>query len=301
LVLSGYLSSRVKFVGVLNFRARGPIHVGHSKEANVLYALKLPNGDLVVPASTWKGVLRSLAERLAPSLPMGEIERLAFETVGRAQEPEEARRNVREKGLMDDFVKVLERKPQNRFDQRDVEEKLERLGYRKDEGGKWQIEDKEWALVQYLSLHCPVGRLFGNLTLASSLRFFDAVIRSGLQRRPGIGINRYTGTVQENVLYFVETGDAYAAVPLLLSGEVEPRGNAPARLLASVLEAVAEVGIGVGGRKSAGLGLLELESSEFHAFERGKDGDERGALLANPFDAEKMGLREFVGWLRGER
>jgi len=112
LVLSGYLPSRVKFVGVLNFRARGPIHVGHSKEANVLYALKLPNGDLVVPASTWKGVLRSLAERLAPSLPIGEIERLAFETVGRAQAPEEARRNVREKGLMDDFVKVLERKPQ---------------------------------------------------------------------------------------------------------------------------------------------------------------------------------------------
>lgn len=285
---------RVKFVGVLNFKARGPIHVGYSKEANVLYALKLPNGDLVVPASTWKGVLRSLAEKLAPSLQMSDIERLALEKVGRAQTPQEARENVKE--LLKDFERALEGKQSKLFDQKDVEEKLLGLGY-----DMQQIEDKNWALVQYLSLYCPVGRLFGSYSLAGGLKFLDTVIGPGFQRRPGVGINRRSGTVQENVLYFVETGEAYAKVPLVMVGEVEARGSAPARLLASVLEAVAEVGIGVGGRKSTGLGLLELESSGFHAFEPGKDGDERGTMLVNPRAATKMDLMTFIGWLRGER
>jgi len=291
------LSSRAKFVGILKLRARGPVHVGHSREANVLYALRLQNGDLVIPASTWKGSLRSLAERLAPSLPMSDIERLAVETVARAQDPSDARKRVREKeGLVDDFRKALEKQPQKRFDQRDVEEKLLSLGY-----DLQRIDDKEWVLVQYLSLYCPVGRLFGNWALAGSLKFFDTVIRSGSQRRPGVGINRKTGTVQENVLYFVETSDAYAAVPLVLLGEVEAPGSTPAKLLASVLEALSEVGLNIGGRKSAGLGLLELESAEFYSFEPGKGKDERGALLANPRAAEKMDLRTFIEVLRGER
>ena len=78
------LSSRAKFVGILKLKAKGPVHVGRSREANVLYALKLPSGDSVIPASTWKGALRSLAEKLAPSLPlrdnpMSDIERLRSE------------------------------------------------------------------------------------------------------------------------------------------------------------------------------------------------------------------------------
>ncbi len=296
--MSADLLSKAVFVGVLTFKARGPIHVGYSRETNVLYALKLPRGDkscLIIPSSSWKGALRSIAEKLAPSLPMSDIEKLAVETVARAQDPGDARRRVRENGLMGDFAKVLSGERQNRFDRKDVEEKLKVLGY---ELG--QIDDREWALVQYLSLHCPVGRLFGNWSLAGSLKFFDSVIKSGFQRRPGVGINRSTGTVEERVLYFVETGEAYAAVPLVLSGEIESQGSTPARLLASVLEAVSEVGLNIGGRKSAGLGLLELESSEFYAFELGQNKDERGALLANPFDSEKMGLQEFIEWLRNE-
>jgi Uncharacterized protein predicted to be involved in DNA repair (RAMP superfamily) len=287
-------SAKVKFVGILTLKARGPIHVGHSKEVNVLYTLKLPSGDLVIPASTWKGALRSLAEKLAPSLPMSGIEKLAVDIVARAQDPKDARDRVR--GLMGDFEKALEKQPQQRFDQRDVEEKLLSLGY-----DLQRIDDKEWVLVQYLSLYCPVGRLFGNWALAGSLKFFDTVIRSGSQRRPGVGIDRKTGTVQERVLYFVETSDAYAAVPLVLLGEVEAPGSTPAKLLASVLEALSEVGLNIGGRKSAGLGLLELESAEFYSFEPGKGMDERGALLANPRAAEKMDLRTFIEALRGER
>ncbi len=282
---------RVKFAGVIEFRSETPLHVGGRKEANVLYALKLPDGRLLVPSSTWKGALRALAEKLAPKLPLSGLERLAVERVLPAQSPAEARRRVRD--LLGDFSEALEGRPSAAFDPADVREKLQLVGYDLDR----RIEDREWALVTYLSLYCPVGKLFGNWARAGSLRFLDTVLPASTQRRPGVGIDRKTGTVREHVLYFVETSEAGLRVPLVLAGEVEARGSAPARLLSSLLKAVAAVGLNVGGRKSAGLGLLTVERARFHAFELGGAGDEGGRLLANPFKAAPMDLQEFAEWL----
>jgi len=105
----------------------------------------------------------------------------------------------------------------------------------------------------------------------------------------------------EGALYRVETSLAGVEVPLVLVGEVERRGSAPSRLLASLLEAVAEVGLAVGGRKSAGLGLLELKRSEFHVVELERDAATRGALLADPLEAPAVDLDGFVKWLRGDK
>lgn len=281
----------VKFVGVIEFRSEGPLHVGGQREANVLYALKLPDGRLLVPSTTWKGALRALAEKLAPSLELSDLERLAVERVMPAQSPREARGNV--KDLVESFKAALESSSKaGAFDPSDVKDKLARLGYDLE-----RVEDWEWALVSYLSLYCPVGKLFGNWARAGSLNFFDTPLPASIQRRPGVGIDRKTGTVKENVLYFVETSDAGLKVPLVVAGWVEARGSAPARLLSSLLKAVAAVGINVGGRKSAGLGLLTLEEAEFHAFEVGAAGDDGGRFLANPFKAPRMGLHEFADWL----
>lgn len=281
---------RVKFAGILEFRAVTPLHVGGQKEANVLYALRLPNGLLLIPSSTWKGALRAMAERLAPTLPLSDIERLAVERVMPAQSFAEARERV--KDLINDFESVLEGRPSKVFDPADVREKLLRLGYDLE-----RVEDKAGALASYLSLYCPVGKLFGNWARAGSLRFLDTILPASTQRRPGVGINRRTGTVQGNILYFVETSEAGLRVPLVIVGEVEERGCAPARLLASLLRTVNTIGLSVGARKSAGLGLLELENARFHAFEIGKDDDQSGKLLANPFKASPMSLREFAEWL----
>jgi CRISPR/Cas system CSM-associated protein Csm3 (group 7 of RAMP superfamily) len=282
----------VKFVGVIEFRAVTPIHIGGDKEANVLYVLRLPDGRLLIPSSTWKGALRALAEKLAPTLPLSGLEKLAVERVTPAQSSDEARRKVREGGLLNEFREALSGKQTANFDPADVKEKLISVGY-----DLKRIEDEEWALVTYLSLYCPVGKLFGNWARAGSLRFFDTVLPASTQRRPGVGINRKAGTVQENVLYFVETSEAGLRVPLIIVGEVEERGRTPARLLSSLLKAVAAVGLNVGGRKSAGLGLLLVEKARFHAFEIGAAGDESGELLANPFKAPPMSLQEFAEWL----
>ena len=281
---------RVKFAGAIEFRSEAPLHVGGQKEANVLYALKLPDGRLLVPSSTWKGALRALAEKLAPTLPLSGLEKLAVERVLPAQSPDEARERV--KNLLDDFSNALRGRPSKTFDPADVREKLLHVGYDLE-----RIENREWALVTYLSLYCPVGKLFGNWVRAGSLRFLDTVLPASTQRRPGVGIDRRTGTVRERVLYFVETSEAGLRVPLALAGEVEARGSAPARLLSSLLKAVAAVGLNVGGRKSAGLGLLTVEKARFHAFELGGAGDESGQLLANPFKAPPTSLQEFAEWL----
>jgi len=278
---------RVKFAGVIEFRSEAPLHVGGQKEANVLYALKLFDGRLLVPSSTWKGALRALAEKLAPKLPLSGLERLAVEKLLPAQSPAEAREMV--KDLLDDFCKALEGRPSTTFNPVDVREKLQLVGYDLN-----RIEDRGWALVTYLSLYCPVGKLFGNWARAGSLRFLDTVLPASTQRRPGVGIDRKTGTVRERVLYSVETSEAGLRVPLVLAGEVEARGSAPARLLSSLLKTVAAVGLNVGGRKSAGLGLLTVEEARFHAFELGGAGDEVGQFLSNPFRASPMGLQEFA-------
>ena len=99
------------------------------------------------------------------------------------------------------------------------------------------------------------------------------------------------------MLYFVETSEAGLRVPLVLTGEVEARGSSPAKLLSSLLKAVEAVGLNVGGRKSAGLGLLTVEEARFHAFEIGAEDDKSGELLANPFKARSMSLQDFADWL----
>jgi CRISPR/Cas system CSM-associated protein Csm3 (group 7 of RAMP superfamily) len=284
---------KAKFVGLLTFKSEGPIHIGKEREGNVLYTLRLSDEHLLIPSSTWKGSFRALAEKLAPTLPMSDLERLAVERLMPAQRPEEAKRNV--KDLLKEFLEALKGRPSNRFNPKDVREKLTSLGYEVEQE---LIEDKEWALVQYLCLYCPIGKLFGNWARAGSLRFFDTILTSDTQRRPGVGINRRTGTVQENVLYYVETSRARLKVPLVIVGEVDERGSTSAKLLASTLEAVEVVGLSVGGRKSVGLGLLTLEEARFHAFELGVGQDVSGIFLANPLKAPSMSLRDFTAWLR---
>jgi len=282
----------VKFVGVIEFRAVTPIHIGGERGANVLYVLRLPDGRLLIPSSTWKGALRALAEKLAPALPLSGLEKLAVERVMPAQSSDEARRRVREGGLLNEFEEALSGKQTANFDPADVKGKLISVGYDLE-----RIEDEEWALVTYLSLYCPVGRLFGNWARAGSLRFLDTVLPASTQRRPGVGINRKTGTVEEHVLYSVETSEAGLRVPLIIVGEVEKRGGTLAKLLSYLLKSVAAAGLNVGGRKSAGLGLLLVEKARFHAFKIGAAGDESGVLLANPFKAPPMSLQEFADWL----
>ncbi|MEM4667432.1 MAG: RAMP superfamily CRISPR-associated protein [Thermofilum sp.] len=281
----------VKFVGKLQFTARTPLHVGGAREANVLYALRLRSlGKLLVPSSTWKGAFRAVAEKLAPSMPLSEVEKLAVERVALSSDPKSSVSD-----LVESFKRALKGEETPPFKPEDVKRVLLSIGY--SEGQLKTPEDAKWMLVEYLAYHCPIGKLFGNQVRAGSVRFLDTLLAAQTQRRPGVGIGRKDLRAQEKVLYTVETTEAEVAVPLVIVGEVEKFGSPPARLLASTLEAVKEVGLSVGGRKSAGLGLLQLESAEFHVVKLAED--KGGVGLANPLKTPAVKLEDFLKLLRG--
>jgi CRISPR/Cas system CSM-associated protein Csm3 (group 7 of RAMP superfamily) len=293
----------LKFIARLVFTAETPIYIGGKREANILYNLRLANGKLLIPATTWKGALRSIAEKIAPTMNLGGLEGIAVQNITTAHDINEATKNVANAThnnvkLLDDFKEAVKTKKNTAiFNANDVYEKLYRLGYTEDEilqGG----ENIAQLLAEYLAFYCPVGKLFGNHVMAGSLHFLDTIYTSGLQRRTGIGIDRKKGIVKENALYTVETTDAKIQIPLVITGLLDSTGDTPSRLLASTLEYVKTLGLNIGGRKSAGLGLLTLQKAEIYAFQPGKDQDLHGEKLAFPFSDKPISIEAFIERLR---
>ena len=99
-------------------------------------------------------------------------------------------------------------------------------------------------------------------------------------------------------LYAVETTDAKIQIPP--SNHRDPRLHRrhPSRLLASTLEYVKTIGLNIGGRKSAGLGVLTLQKAEIYAFQPGKDLDQHGEKLAFPFSDKPISIEAFIEKLR---
>jgi CRISPR/Cas system CSM-associated protein Csm3 (group 7 of RAMP superfamily) len=285
-----------KFVGILEFESEGPIHVGGSRWSNILYLLRLPDGRLLIPATTWKGAFRDLAKKLAPSLPLSDVEKLAIERVSLTDNLTIKQERV--KDLLNVFEEALRGQSNPLLDPGDVRRVLMRIGY--DEGELEEPEDLVGMLIRYLEYYCPVGRLFGNSVHAASVRFFDTLISTSTMRRPSVGIDRGTGTAKKDVLYFVESTPPNVRARLVIIGEIQKRGDSAARLLASLLETVKALGVSVGGRKSAGYGLFLLKNSYFHVIELSKDRDRFGELLANPFKTDALSSEAFISWLRGQ-
>jgi len=282
-----------KFVGILTFTSVGPVRVGAKRAGNVLYALRLRDGQLVIPSSTWKGAFRSLAEKLAKTLQLSDVEKLAVESVSLAQNMAEKRRVVA--GLVNEFTMTLRGQKTEHFDPEDVKRVLVEVGYSEEE--LQRLENPLDALVYYLEYYCPVGKLFGNSVRAAGIRFLDTYISTETTLKPGVGINRKKLTIEEEVLYFVELIPQMTSIKLVIVGEVKKRGDTASKLFASVLEAIGEIGLSVGGCKSVGCGLLLLKSSKFHVVEYAHDPS--GALIANPFKTSPIDLGNFTKWLRG--
>ncbi|MGC8987954.1 RAMP superfamily CRISPR-associated protein, partial [Infirmifilum sp.] len=256
-----------KFVGIINFVADTPFNIGGRREANRLYTLRL-NDRLLIPASTWKGAFRSIAEKIARTMSLTGVEKTAVEVAASAHDVSELIGNITRShaDLLEKFKTELENREWSQFPEAD--KVLRELGYRDEDLAS---ESPEWLLAQYLLYHCPIGKLFGNWVRAGSLLFTDTLIQSKLHTRPGVGIDRASGTVKEDVLYFVETSTPGLKVQLILIGDIDARASTPSTLLARTLQAIKTIGLSLGARKSAGLGALSMLSAEFHTVELGKD------------------------------
>ena len=298
---------RNKVVGVLEFEVESPLHVGVGGGEARRLLLRLPSGEPVIPSSTWKGAFRRMTEELAKTSTYEGLSELAVKLYhegpggisyrGVDEEGEELF-----KGFVEEFASALRGVPSNRM--RKVGEELKEL--LRGEMGYTDMEIEEAkgdrGLIQrmaenYLALHCPIGRLYGNRVMAGKLRFFDSILKVGeTHQRAGVGIDRRSGRVREGILYFIEAIPPGVEVRLHLIADNLIPGEEDSRLFASTLETIRELGLSIGGRRSAGLGHLKLDGGEFHILEL--EGDRDKLAIGNPLrKTDKIGLREFIEYL----
>ncbi|MEN3047881.1 MAG: RAMP superfamily CRISPR-associated protein [Candidatus Caldarchaeales archaeon] len=290
-----------KVVGDLVFVSESHVHVGdHEPGSSRLEVMRLPDGSFLIPASTWKGCFRSMAEKLARSLRLDQLERLALEAY--AQNTYSLRLDdSRYEDYLKDFKEALRGGSPRivRHGREELRQILKDIGYEEVEMNGEALERRVREMAaDYLALNCPVGRLFGSQVAASKLIFHHTPLdpRSvGVEFRPGVGIDRASGSVREDILFFVEGLRAGIEVRLrFVADNLEP-GASDSRLFAGVLDWIKTLGLQVGGRKSVGLGLLRLREGTFYFVGPGDD-----MALVNPFShGRRLELNEFLSYLRG--
>jgi CRISPR/Cas system CSM-associated protein Csm3 (group 7 of RAMP superfamily) len=208
------------------------------------------------------------------------------------------------KKYLENFIRALQGEESNTpHGAKELEEILIGLGYTIEEikevrerGSSAERELLETMAEEYLALHCPISKLYGN-KMAGKIRFFDSLIMATPSIRPGIGIDRKSGKVKENLLYFINViPRGHIVLKIVMDNILQ--GEDDSRLFASTLKLIKTLGVSIGARKSAGLGHLELTDGEFYVLDVESDGRTMEFRIGNPLrKAERVSLDKFVEWL----
>jgi CRISPR/Cas system CSM-associated protein Csm3 (group 7 of RAMP superfamily) len=224
----------------LHLRPITPLHVGRggAEFLNEIVQFDVNGRTLpIIPSESIKGVMRSLATRLATHITFPDPDAEAS-------------------------------KRYHRKDVHEVEgEELKEIEV-KAEGLRTLFEPQQWDEVKdgkvelYLSIHCPICRLFGSRHIAGKLLFHDGIptAEAHLSTYTGISINRETRTIEKGRLfkiqYIVPTNNLCFRTVIIADNI---KGTPEAKLLALLLESIINEGLKLGGQKSRGFGLMELE------------------------------------------
>lgn len=289
-----------KAIGLLLFRLVSPLNIGLGGEGVRREFLTIPDGRLLIPASTWKGSFRHLTEIIARNTEFDDIADLAVrlykETISGITYSED-RESFREYIIR--FHDILR--------DANIREVLLELGYSEDEileaGKDTEIGRRILSRMaeDFIAVNCPIGKLYGNRVIAGKVRFRDTLIKLDGERvrihtRPGTGIDRKSGKVKEGVLYFIETIPPGVEIKLTIIADNLIPGSYESRLFASTLEALKLIGLSIGARKSAGGGHLLLDDAIFYEIDLKND---KEFAIGNPFKkAHRKTLGEFIEWLR---
>lgn len=283
----------------LTFRLKSPLHIGERQEGTTKKILffKVNGKDVpIIPAESFKGAFRSLATKLAKSLFEGfEI----YDVVNCHG------KDVHVKGK--DCEKLKEKYKEVAKSWLSKE-----LGISENKIGELS-ETKR--VEMYLSFKCPICRLFGSGELASKTIFFDVIFNA----IPEVGvytstsIDRKTKVVAEERLFQIEyipPEGRYELSTKIIVDNVE-KGSNEAIVLATTLEYMLENGLLVGGSKSRGYGLLEVDNSKSYSLmlslnpnvnlsEGDKIMNNVNALLLKETATKKLGIPEYCKYLKGE-
>jgi len=303
-----------KIIGELTFRSKGLLHVGSGGVEARRRFIRISDGRFLIPSSTWKGAFRSLSEKVFRSMEFKGISKIAADLYmedrgGISYRPtdEEKRREFRLVG--EDIVNALRGEAPTIIPEEPsiVEDILRELGYEdreievvRDKGFDAPGRLAERMTEDYLAAHCPLGRLYGNKVLAAKLRFTDSLLNiKKTYEKPGIGIDRRTGKVQEAALYFLEVAPKDLKIKLRVIADNLKPGEEDSLILASTLEIIREIGLQIGARKSVGLGELEIDEKETRFYIVDLRSDKDGVKLANPLkNVKPKRMGEFIRWLK---
>jgi CRISPR/Cas system CSM-associated protein Csm3 (group 7 of RAMP superfamily) len=251
----------VKFI----FEAETPVSVGVGGEEVLRQVLRIGHW-IVIPSTTWKGAFRAIAERLAKTMELDGLERLAVKLYRETQKrivytPRDTDQDW--ETYLSEFKSVVNgnpiQNPQYVLKPQEVTQFLNDV-YVDIEEVKKAKDGYEKMAEGYLAYNCPIGRLFGNHVLAGKVRFMDTIIDvKQTHFRPGIGIDRRTGKVREGILYYMESIPTKTEIPLALIADNLVPGENDTVLFRLTLDYVEKIGLQIGAGKSRGLGLLMLK------------------------------------------
>ena len=283
-----------KIVGELTFISKSSLNIGSGEGERVRDFLRLPDGRLIIPSTTWKGAFRNLSELIARNTAFNGLSGLAVRLYT------EKRAGITYRGNEEQFNQYVESfKEEFREKGEEFKILLRELGYDKREIER-ALEDKiilEKMAEDYLAIHCPIGKLYGNRVLAGKIRFLDTLLRSGITYKPGVGIDRASGKAKEGVLYGVNIIPPGSQTKLKMIIDNLLPGEDDARLFGATLKIIKTIGLSIGSRKSVGLGNLELHNSAFYMVNLKND---KNFAIGNPFGkGQKMTLEELIKWLQG--
>lgn len=301
----------------LKFSVTSPIHVGSGAKGEVLqYALMLKRGEILIPASTWKGIFRKLSEVLAKSITEKpatfndyevrvikvheEKEKISHENI--VDVIEECLGNITKRYGVDVLKKFL-------LDTifTDERELLDALTIKSDAKEVFirrkvrSVLDKLDFIAQLL---CPICRLYGAPNLKGKITFLDTIIppdEYSSRFRTYVGIDRKSGTRSERFLYSLQLVTPKEIKLRIIVNNVN-KGSAEATLWAATLDYILKEGLSLGARKSVGLGILKVREGDskvyVNEFKNLSSEDLLKALINYKYNAKELKMKEYINYLK---
>jgi len=285
-----------RYIIDLKLITKSRLHIGAYQEGIQKRIVWLNvNGKLlpVIPAESLKGSLRKLASKIAKNLDFSDQEVNEVVKYHREDKHSIEKNNVK---LYPKFIEA-----DNGELKKDKKEELERIF--SEEQLRELSKDAQKEL--YLSLKCPICKLFGSQRLTGKMIFSDAILidEPRIDIYTSTSISRKTKTVEGERLFSLESLEPNLRFQAKVIADNVMRGSDEALLLSKLFEYILKLGgFQIGGAKSRGFGQVAISEDSkvhIHSFKKPKTNEEVYEnimiLLGKKFETKS--INEFIVWL----
>jgi CRISPR/Cas system CSM-associated protein Csm3 (group 7 of RAMP superfamily) len=285
-----------RYIIDLKLITKSRLHVGAYQEGIQKRIVWLNvNGKLlpVIPAESLKGSLRKLASKIAKNLDFSDQEVNEVVKYHREDKHSIEKNNVK---LYPKFIEAdtgeLKKDRKKELERIFSEEQLRELS-------------KDAQKELYLSLKCPVCKLFGSQRLTGKMIFSDAILidEPRIDIYTSTSISRKTKTVEGERLFSLESLEPNLRFQAKVIIDNVMRGSDEAVLLSKLFEYILKLGgFQIGGAKSRGFGQVAISEDSnvyMYAFKKPSTNEEVYEnimiLLGKKFEIKN--INEFIVWL----